>query len=176
MAAKLALEQAGRRAPSDFDEAGARPHERVAAAQKGEVDLGLGAAVAQGRQQRWVEAAHPGEVLGVDAVRLRVVGVDQAQLARVGHNHLVPELGEQATHPGRVGAGLEHDAQGFGAAEAAAQRLRPGGKPCLLDDLTGFVDEAHLDVVVAEIETHGQLRLLALGSRITHGQPPSSGP
>jgi len=50
------------------DEAGTRPHERVAAAQEGEVGLGLGAAVGEGRKQRRVEASHPGEVLGVDVV------------------------------------------------------------------------------------------------------------
>jgi len=74
-----------------------------------------------------------------------------------------------------MGAGLKHDAQGVGAGEAAAQALRLGGKSRLLDDLTGFVKNAHLDVAVAEIETHGPLRSLAGGS-ITHGQPPSLGP
>jgi len=50
------------------DEAGTRPHERVAAAQEGAIGLGLGAAAPQGSKQRRVEATHPGEVLGVDAV------------------------------------------------------------------------------------------------------------
>jgi len=50
------------------DEAGTRPHERIAAAQEGEIGLGLGAAVGEGSKQRRVEAAHPGEVLGVDAI------------------------------------------------------------------------------------------------------------
>ena len=74
--------------------------------------------------------------------RLGVVGVDQAQLAGVGHDHLVPELREETAHPGRVGAGLEHDAKRDDAGEPAAQRLRPGGDACLLDELTGF-DREH---------------------------------
>src|SRR5450759_3981023 len=74
-----------------------------------------------------------------------------------------------------MGAGLKHDAQRIGAAEPAAERLRLGGKARLLDDLTGLVKNAHLDVAVAEIETHGHLRSLAGGS-ITHGSASFYGP
>src|SRR5665647_3931280 len=56
-----------------------------------------------------------------------------------------------------------------------AERLRLGGKARLLDDLTGFVKNAHLDVAVAEIETYGHLRSLAGGS-ITHGSASFFGP
>src|SRR5450759_220362 len=74
-----------------------------------------------------------------------------------------------------MGAGLKHDAQRIGAAEPAAERLRLGGKPRLLDDLTGCVKNAHLDVAVAEIETRGHVRSLAGGS-ITHGSASFFGP
>ena len=56
-----------------------------------------------------------------------------------------------------MGAGLEHDAQRIGAAEAAAERLRLGGKARLLDELTRIVKNAHLGVAVAQIQTHGHL-------------------
>lgn len=50
------------------DEPGTGTDKGSATAQEGEVDLGLGTAVGEGRQELGVKTAYPGQILGVYAI------------------------------------------------------------------------------------------------------------
>jgi hypothetical protein len=52
------------------------------------------------RQQLGVEGGHQSQLLGIAVVVLRFALGDGGDLARVGHDHLVAELLQQAAHPG----------------------------------------------------------------------------
>ena len=67
-AGRQAAAQGLRGAPSVVDQAGAGPDQGGAAAHKREIGLGLGASVGERSKQRRVQAAHPGQVLGVHPV------------------------------------------------------------------------------------------------------------
>jgi hypothetical protein len=47
--------------------------------------------------------------IGIDPVALAMAGVDQAELAGIGDQHLVAEANEEAADPRRVRADLEDD-------------------------------------------------------------------
>jgi hypothetical protein len=53
------------------------------------VGLGVLAPVFERVEQLGIEARQAGQVLGIDLVGLLLVGVDQSQLAGIGHKYLV---------------------------------------------------------------------------------------
>ena len=104
------------------DEPGTGPNETHAAAKNGEILLSLGRAVAQRGKKGGIEPAHSSQILGVHPVGLALVLVDESKLARIRHEHLVPEVFKESAHPGRVGTGFKHDAQRLACPEASLER------------------------------------------------------
>ncbi|QDV09668.1 hypothetical protein Poly30_52260 [Planctomycetes bacterium Poly30] len=62
-------------------------------------------------QELQVEACDSSKLLGIDRIALRVVLVDQPQLAGVGDDHIVAELLEQFSDLAGLTASLDGDAQ-----------------------------------------------------------------
>ena len=82
-----------------IDEERTRPHERIAGPELGEIGPGLGPAVVDRLEQRGIQPPQAGQGLGIHPITLAVAAIDESQLARVGHQHLVPEAPEQPAHP-----------------------------------------------------------------------------
>ena len=101
--------------------------------------------------------------------------VDQPGLARIGYQYLVAQAFEDPVHPARVSADFDGDLQLLLGVEAAAEVLRGGAQPALLNELaTVGVEDAQLTVLVAEVQPYRHLRLL--GATIIHGSILLSGP
>ena len=96
------------------------------------------------RQQLRVGAAQLGQPVDVVAVVFRVGLAAQPQLPGVGNQHLVTESGDEAAHPVRSPAGLEHHAQPRPAAEIFLEGSGAGGDFGLLEQLAVEADKAHV--------------------------------
>ena len=81
--------------------------------------LALFAPVLERVQELRVHSCQAGQVLGVYLVGLALVGVDEPQLAGIGHQDLVAALLEHPARPGRVGSRLYGDAHGLLGGEAS---------------------------------------------------------
>ena len=78
--------------------------------------------------------------------------VDEPQFAGISHKDVVATPFEHSANPGRVGSGLDRDAQGLLGGEAPLEGFGAGAQPTLLYNLAAFgVDEAQVGVLVAEI-------------------------
>jgi hypothetical protein len=137
-----------------IDEERARPDQRIAGPQLGEIGLGLGPAVVDRLEQRGIKPPESGQGLGIHPITLAVAAIDESQLARVGHQHLVPEALEQAAHPGGVGADLEDDPTTGHRGDLALERRGRGAEPRRGADLSSGIEGAELGVAVAEIEAN----------------------
>ena len=155
-----------------IDKPSASPHQDIAAADQGQIGLGIGVAVAKGGEQSRVQAPDTGQVLGVHPVALGIVLVDEAQLAGVGHVDLVVAVLKQTADPGGVGTGFQHHAYRRHAGKAAAEGQRCGSQPGFLKDLAARIEDADLRVLVSQVQTHRDLALADRGGSIVHGQPP----
>ena len=80
-------------------------------ADDGHVGLALFAPVLERMEQLGVHSCQASQVPGVDLIGLLLVGIDELQLAGVGHQHLMTALLEHPANPGRVGARLDRYAQ-----------------------------------------------------------------
>ena len=87
-----------------------------------QVLLALQAAVLDGMKQLRIERRHPRQLLGIVAVVLALAGCDDRDLARVGHDDLVPMALQQPADPGRMGAGFQRDPHPRFVAELLFQR------------------------------------------------------
>jgi hypothetical protein len=133
------------------------------------VGLALFAPVLEWVQQLGVHSSQAGQVLGIHLVGLAPVGVDEPQFAGVGHKDLVATLLQEPANPGRVGSGLDGDAQRGLGSEASPQSFWGGSHPTLLDHLAAVgVQKTEIAVFVAEIEPGCHLRLFAA---TIHGGP-----
>src|SRR5215217_6909194 len=109
------------------------------------------------REQTSIEACQAGEVLGIEPVVLAALGVDEPELAGVGHQDLVAAPSQQAADPGRVRARLERHAHRLDADETPLEGLRGRGDAGLLDDLAGLgVQQAQVAVTVSYVDAEGE--------------------
>jgi hypothetical protein len=75
-----------------------------------QIHLVLFTAMLKRRQQPGIVGGEAGQLLRIVAIVLRFAGGDGADLACVGHDHLVAQSGEQAADPGRVRATFQGNA------------------------------------------------------------------
>ena len=137
-----------------IDQLCATADEAVTRADVHQVSLGFCPAMTDRCEELWIQSAQTRKALGVDAITLAVVGVDQTDLAGVGHQHFVAACFQHAAHPGRVGTNLDHDAHRRTALKLISQCIRCGTKPPLLDDAARVVQETKAAVAVAEIQSN----------------------
>ena len=69
---------------------------------QGQMSLGFLTSMLYGIEQLGIDPGQTGQLLGVELVGLALVAVDQPDLARVGHEHLVTAPFEQPAHPGEA--------------------------------------------------------------------------
>jgi len=94
----------------------------------------------------------PGEGLGIDPIARAVTAIDEPPLARIGHQHLVPEALEQAAHPGRMGPDLEDHPTAGKCGAVSLERRGRGAQPFRGPDLPAGIEGAALGEAVAEIQ------------------------
>jgi hypothetical protein len=121
--------------------------------------LPLLAAVRNRRQQLRIVSRKARQQLGVVAVVLRHAGSDGGNLARVGHDHLVAQPGQQPADPGRVRAGFHSDAQLRLAFKMPPQSGLGALHAPFLDHIAIPVQQTVMAIPVAQIQTHRHLRL-----------------
>ena len=74
------------------------------------MSLALFASVLEWIEQLRVQACQASQVLGIYLICLTLVGVDEPQLAGIGHKDLVAALLQEPAYPGRVGSRFYGDA------------------------------------------------------------------
>jgi hypothetical protein len=74
------------------------------------MSLGVLTSVLHRVEQLRIQTRQASQVLGIYFVGLSLVGVDEPQLACVGHQYLVTTLPKQPANPGRMGSGFYRDA------------------------------------------------------------------
>jgi len=101
------------------------------------------------KEQLRIEAC---QVLGIDLVGLLLVGVDEPQLASIGHQDLVAALLREPADPGRgVPVSLAIRSE---PSEASTEGLWGRAQPAFLDHLAALcVDEAQVTKLVAEVQS-----------------------
>src|SRR5215210_8560683 len=105
-------------------------------------------------QQLRVKTRQASQILGIDLVGLTLVGIDEPQLAGIGHKDLVATLLQHPACPRRVGTGLDCYTHGLLRGEASSESLGGGAQPTFLDHLaTVLVDEAEVGVLVSEVQS-----------------------
>jgi hypothetical protein len=138
------------------DELGPRPDQRLARADDRQVGLRGLSSMLDRREQTSIEACQAGEVLGIEPVVLAALGVDEPELAGVGHQDLVGASSQHAADPGRVRARLERHAHRLDADETPLEGLRGRGDAGLFDDLAGLgVQQAQVAVAVSYVDAEG---------------------
>src|SRR5579872_1019502 len=95
------------------------------------------------------------QLLGVVAIVLRFAGSNRLNLAGVGHHHLMPELLEQPTDPGRMGATLHSYAHPLFAFELSPQSVFLGSDTPFLHDFAFLVQQAVVTKPIAYVQTYG---------------------
>jgi hypothetical protein len=140
------------------------------------VSLRLFTPVLDGIQKLGIYPGQARQLLSVELIGLTLLTVDQPGLARIGYHYLVAQAFEDPVHPARVSADFDGDLQLLLGVEAAAEVLRGGAQPALLNELatTVGVEHAQITVLVAEVQPYRHLRLL--GATIIHGSILLSGP
>jgi len=143
---------------------------------KRQVSLCVFAAVLDGKEQRGIGSALPGEVLRIDAIVLLPSARPLAsiKLRRIGDDHLVPECCQHSADPGRVRARLQHDASRFEVTEPLLDPGSAGRQGRLLDNRPQRTQLAQLRPPVAKIKPNGYLRDRRAPKACLrlHGRPP----
>src|SRR5215218_4651198 len=106
-------------------------------------------------EQFRVHSSQASQVLGIYFICLAFVGIDEPQLAGIGHQDLVTTLLQEPANPGRVGSRFYGDAhRRLLGGEASSEGLWGCAQPALLHHLAApCVDEAQVGVFVAEIQS-----------------------
>ena len=110
-------------------------------------------------QQLGIDPRQPRQRLRIQPIVFLAALPDQPHLARIRHDHFVPQLAEQATDPGRMRPDFQRDPAARHLAEDFAQRFRIRADTLLQLYLAGFVQHAVPAVAVSQIQSNGQFLL-----------------
>lgn len=111
-------------------------------------------------EQPGIESRESRQVLGVEPVVLVASGMDESELSRVSHQHLVAASFELAAHPWRMRTRLDGYAHRFATGEPTLEAGRGSRDAALLDDLAAVgVEETQVAVAIAEVDAHGDVEL-----------------
>src|SRR5208282_1966388 len=84
---------------------------------------------------------------------------DQPHLARIRHDHFMPQLAEQATDPGRMRPDFQCDPTARQPAEGFLQCFPTRAHSLFPLNLAGFIHHAVPTVAVSQIQSNGQFLL-----------------
>ena len=130
-------------------------------------------------QQLRIDPRQPRQRLRIQPIVFLPALSDQPHLARIGHDHFMPQLAEQATDPGRMRPDFQRDPAARHRAEDFLQRFRIRADSLLQLYLPSFIHHAVPAVAISQIQSDGQLLLreiLALlrrcGANLLHCRSP----
>jgi hypothetical protein len=150
------------------DQQRACPQNRIARPDHGQFRLLFGGAMFHRRQQPHVGPRQQGQLARIDGIVFGVARGDPLQLARIGHDDLVPQPLQLAADPGRLRAGFERDPP-----RAAAEMFFHGtglvAEAPFLDHVAAGIDDAIPAYLVAQIDTDGFLHRLHHFAKLLHG-------
>ncbi len=144
-----------------IDDQGAGAHQGVPGAQPIQILLARPAAMLNGFQQFWVGVRQAGQLLGIVAIVFRHAVRDGVDLARVGHDDLVPPLLEPSADPRRMRAAFQGDALARDVGKLLPQPFFRGGNATFFDHFALRVEDAVMAETIPEIQTYGPFRLLS---------------
>ena len=119
-----------------------------------QIALGLLGAVFDGVEHLRIDAGDLCEHACVVLVTLSIAGVDRTEFARVGDEHLVVELCEEAFDPGAVGTHFKGNARSWILLRETAQGFAMIRNGALVDDFAVLVQNTQGVLLIAEIETY----------------------
>src|SRR6266446_2355709 len=99
------------------------------------------------------------QLLRIPRIVLAPAAADALQLARIRHDHLVPQLAQHLTHPVAMRPGLQRDPPARYLAELLFQRLLRAGHPSPFDDLARGVQDAEMAVLISHVDSDSDLRV-----------------
>jgi len=130
----------------------ARPDQR-------QIRLRLHAAVLHRIQQLRIDPGQPRQRLRIQTIVLLAALPDQPHLARIGDDHFMTQLAEQAADPGRMRPDFQCDPTARYDAEDFAQRFRICPHALLQLYLAGFLQHAVPAIAISQIQSDGQFLL-----------------
>ena len=131
-----------------------RSHQHVARGEHGQIRLRGLPAVRDRLEEGRIEPPYARQVLRVHPVVLAVILVEPPQLARIRHQHLVPELRQHPAGPRRMRPGFQHHPRRRPSSEPLLQPGYRGANPAGLDTRPRRVHPVELAVPIAQIHTN----------------------
>jgi hypothetical protein len=110
-------------------------------------------------QQLGIDPSQPRQRLGVEPIVFLAGLPDQPHVARMRHDHFVPQLAQDSAHPRRMRPGFQRDPTVRHFAEPLAHRFRSRAQFLFLQHVTHFVEQAIPTRPIAQVQTNRQLRL-----------------
>ena len=99
-------------------------------------------------------AGQPRQHLGVLAVALAIVLINGAHLARIGHQHAVPQFLEQPADPWTVCSGLHHDQRSRMAATQRGEAAPGVDDALLLEDVALRSQNAYGVLAITKVDSN----------------------
>jgi hypothetical protein len=143
--------------PRRVDQRRPRIHQRCPRPDHCQVGLCRLAAVLDRIQQRYIHSRQPRQRPRIQPIVFALAFRDQPHLARIRHDHRVPQLAQMPAHPGRMRPHLDHHPASHQRAEALVQPVPGGGKPTLGNHLAALVQHAVATRSIAQIHADRQL-------------------
>ena len=81
------------------------------------MDLRFGTAMSHRTQQAGIDSCEPCQRPGIEPIIFSATLADQSHVARMGHDHFVPQLGQLPADPGRMRPGFQRDSTARNPAE-----------------------------------------------------------
>jgi hypothetical protein len=138
------------------DQSRACPHQAGARSNHHEIRLRLHAAMLHRIQQLWIDPRQPRQRLRIQPIVFLAALSDQPHLARIGHDHFMSQLAEQATDPGRMRPDFQCDPTARHGGEDFLQRFCTRTDSLFQLYLACFIDDAVPAVAISQIQSDGQ--------------------
>ncbi len=148
-----------RQSASRVDQPRARSHQASARPNHHQIGLRLRAAMLHRIQQLRIDPGQPRQRLRIQPIVFLSALPDQPHLARIRHDHFMPQLAEQATDPGRMRPDFQCDPAARHRAEDFLQCFRTRTDSLLQLYLAGFIHHAVPAVAISQIQSNGQFLL-----------------
>jgi IS5 family transposase len=140
-----------------IDDLCARLNGHLASPDQREIDLRLSRPRMNRREERRPHERELGQQARIGAIVLGIALGNQSQLARIRHQHLMAERGQQSADPGRMRTSLQGDAHPPFALEQDAQRCVGGLDLALCHDVAVAIQYTVVAAPVAHIQAHDRV-------------------
>ena len=156
VAAAQSLAVALRQSASRVDQPRARSHQSGPCPNHRQIRLRLRAAMLHRIQQLRIDPRQPRQRLRIQPIVFLAALPDQPYLARVRHDHFVPQSAQQPADPWRMRPGFQRDPAARHCPENFLQRFRIRADPLFRLYLASFIQHAVPAVAISQIQSDGQ--------------------